>query len=457
VGKKNVLRRQLWQIRNLGISHVVAKVIRRFWRRSSVVASPAADLFSRILGATTDRVESIREEVQQVDLQKRVAFDKGDFAEYVRLGKLNGELKDQWSRTLGIDPSATRILGSSFFGPLGHIAQLDYYAKSQVLGCAGGNSIKILVEKSRIPNWSLFECWSGHFAFEEISPQQWTDVHAFLEPITETADFARMESGYEQYLFNWDRLNRQWESEKRQHLLSISQEHVDRGVRAMAKMGLPAGAWFVCFHVREGDHRVSNRGANARIETYFDAMTEVVQRGGFAIRIGDTDMTPLPPMHGVIDYAHAIQRADWLDVYLWAKSRFFVGTGSGPIHVPGLFGVPVLMTNAAAVGLVPPYFPGGMLITKHFLDDETGRDLSLDEALARGAGWNWSADFTRHGVRLEDNSSDEIRQAVCDMFDAVDGSSTSYTAGQANFDAMRRGAGSAITTPCAPSFAERYA
>jgi hypothetical protein len=97
-----------------------------------------------------------------------------------------------------------------------------------------------------------------------------------------------------------------------------------------------------------------------------------------------------------------------------------------------------------------------MMITKHMIDIDTDRVLNVGEALQRGAGWNWSADFSRHGVRLEDNSANEIRDAVVDMFDAVEGRAPTPTVGQINFGALRRSAGSAITTPCAPSFAERF-
>lgn len=454
--KKNAIRRQFWQIRHLGLGHVFAKVRRRIRRPRTAVPSPEAELIARVLGASSDRATHLQDMIRELDVRKRAAFEDGRFAEYVEIGREIGVHKDQWADSLGLNPRATRIIGSSFFGPLGHIAQLDYYAKARLLGVSGCERTVILADRDRIPNPALFELWTSHFHVEYVSSRDWADAHLLCEPIAETADFVQTGSSREPTMFYWDAVNRSWESEGHAPRLALPEDIVDRGNRAMEKMGVPRGAWYVCFHVREGDHRMSYRGPNARVETYVEAMAEVVRRGGYAIRMGDADMTPLPNMPGVIDYAHAVQRADWLDVYLWATCRFFVGTGSGPIHIPGTFGVPVLMTNTSAVGMFVPYSTGAMMITKHMIDMSTTRELNIGEALARGVGWNWSADFSRHGVRLEDNSASEIRDAVVDMFDAVDGKRPSHTAGQTRFDEMRRSAGSAITTPCAPSFAERF-
>ena len=90
------------------------------------------------------------------------------------------------------------------------------------------------------------------------------------------------------------------------------------------------------------------------------------------------------------------------------------------------------------------------MITKHFHDSTTKRELSLAEALERRVGWNWSADFSRQGVEMRDNTPEEIRDAVVDMFTHAQSS----TAAQRALDEQRRSAGSAITTPFAPTFAE---
>ena len=454
--KKNAVRRQLWQIRHLGFGHVFGKVRRRVRRLKSVVPSSEAELIGRIFGMSSDRAVDLREKIRGLESRKREAFDGGKFAEYVGIGREIGALKDQWAISLGLDPNATRIIGSSFFGPLGHIAQLDYYVKARTLGLSGSGRTVVLADRDRIPNPTLFGLWGGLVDVEYVDAREWAGIHMLCEPIAETADFVRTESSRESTMFYWDAINRRWESEGRAPLLAVPGDIIDRGRSVLERMGVPREAWYVCFHVREGDHRISYRGPNARVETYVDAMAEVVRRGGYAIRMGDADMTPLPKMPGVIDYAHAVQRADWLDVYLWATSRFFVGTGSGPFHVPGMFGVPVLMTNTSAVGMFVPYSTRAMMITKHMIDSNTGRELHVGEALQRGAGWNWSADFSQHGIRLEDNSPGEIRNAVVDMFDAIEGKAITPTAGQTQFDELRRNAGSEITTPCAPSFAERF-
>ena len=97
----------------------------------------------------------------------------------------------------------------------------------------------------------------------------------------------------------------------------------------LKRWGLPADAWFVVIHVREGDHRPHARLQNSDISTYFPMMREIVSSGGWVIRMGSPLMRPLPEMQNVIDYAHAIERVDWMDVFLWAKAKFSIATNSG--------------------------------------------------------------------------------------------------------------------------------
>ena len=47
----------------------------------------------------------------------------------------------------------------------------------------------------------------------------------------------------------------------------------------------------------------------------------------------------------MIDYACSDLRSDWMDIFLCAQCRFFIGCQSGLSAVPSVFGVPVVMTD----------------------------------------------------------------------------------------------------------------
>ena len=58
--------------------------------------------------------------------------------------------------------------------------------------------------------------------------------------------------------------------------------------------------------------------------------------GGWVIRIGDSNLSPLPALANFFDYCRSEMRADWMDIFLLANCRFMLGTNSGPCFVPAL-------------------------------------------------------------------------------------------------------------------------
>jgi len=443
------IARQLWQVRNMGLGHVVRKIVRRV-ARGSKVSTASVEAQRTRASRVTERSTRMEADLRILSEEVRAAFDDGRYADYLRLGAEAGELRDDLAREWGMDPNERRIIGSSFLGPLGHLSFLDMYVKGMSLGLMDQRSTVVLAEPAKTANRAYLQLWEDHLEVKKTTSKQWVDVDLLQWPICERADFVRTANGYANSMSFWDRANRLWEGDRRSPLLTLDERTLERGKAVLGKMGVKDDDWYVCFHVREGDHRLTYRGPNADVATYGAAMAEVVRRGGVAIRMGDTDMTPIREETGIVDYAHSVRRADWMDVFLWATCKFFVGTGSGPIHVPGTFGVPVLMTNTSAIGMFPSYSENSMMITKHFHDSTTKRELSLAEALERRVGWNWSADFSRQGVEMRDNTAQELRDAVIDMF----AQAPSLTAAQRALDEQRRSAGSAITTPFAPRFAE---
>ena len=64
-------------------------------------------------------------------------------------------------------------------------------------------------------------------------------------------------------------------------------------------------------------------------------------------------MTPLAPSDRIVDYALSAEKSPWMDVFLCARGRFFLGGASGLQLVPLTFGVPCAVANAAPMGSRP--------------------------------------------------------------------------------------------------------
>lgn len=223
-------------------------------------------------------------------------------------------------------------------------------------------------------------------------------------------------------------INRRWGA--RPALWNLSQEDVERGWKCLQSLGVPRDSWFVCFHCREKgflqtefhDYR------DVSVENYMLAVKAIVVRGGWAIRMGDPTMRGLPKMEGVVDYCHESLRSDWMDTFLCACCRFFLGSGSGISWVSSIFGVPVATANAAPLTHALVLRPGDLGIPKLYWSKIQKRYLSFSEILDSGMGdFRFTKQFHDAQIELIENSPEEIRDLCLEMLDRVEGKAV-YTA-----------------------------
>jgi putative glycosyltransferase (TIGR04372 family) len=178
---------------------------------------------------------------------------------------------------------------------------------------------------------------------------------------------------------------------------------------------------------------------NADITTYDLAIDAIVERGGWVIRMGDPSMPRLPARKGVVDYAHSPHKADWMDVFLCATCRFYVGTSSGLAYVPNLFWTPCVLTNWFPTGTRPLNGTDLFIPKMHWYDAQN--DLApFAESLAPPLGHIHASPTLRAmGVSLKDNTREDLRDVVVEMLDRLEARAV-YTAEdaylQARFDAV---------------------
>ena len=330
------------------------------------------------------------------------------------------DAQNDFAREHQLDKLGIRFQGD-FLTIIGHIALLDAYVKMGILG-QRSTARPILLIGPGLSNPCYLDYWRRYL------PDMITDPVA-LEILWPLAKYledrygAVMDSSgqqiYELKTFNRERaIQSQWEAEGRGLLLTLTGSDHERGWRCLRGLGVSADAWFVGMHVREG--RVQGE-RNADINTYRIAIESIVARGGWVIRMGDPSMTPLPAMPQVIDYAHSKVRSDWMDVFLWARCRFFIGTQSGPAWVPPTFGVPCVITNWPSMG-IRLWFNKDLCIFKLNWSEREARYVNFAEVisspLARGECTQYRAS---RGIKFVDNTPEEINDVVIEMLDRLDG------------------------------------
>jgi len=251
--------------------------------------------------------------------------------------------------------------------------------------------------------------------------------------------------------------NQAWEALENPPLLTLADEHEEQAISFLRSCGFAPDAWFVGLHVREDSSSSLKEGRNASINDYLPMVERITGEGGWVIRIGDRRMPPMPPMPRVIDLTRTAVRPPAVDIFVCAKSRFFVGTSSGPSTVPSCFGVPILWSNATGVAFHGFYLPKCRIVPKLLLRDGASSPITLEEMVHLGiAGMDSSLHSASKGSSLKwvDNSPDLLDAAAAEML------SGSYNAalsrGQISYQDLLAKAGNWYRPVLASSFIDRY-
>ena len=337
-------------------------------------------------------------------------------------------LQREQAKKRGLDKLGMRFLGDSWFYSFGHAAILDYYFKMGLLGLRPPQKTVLALHPSlKFPNRFLFDQWRPYVDVvtdPSTLGLSWEDV----ELLKDEFSGATFPDGTTRcwYLSAGALIQRQWESEKRPPLLALPEAEAQRGKACLGRLGLPQDAWYVCLHVREAGfwQHLDNQNPNTRdanIDTYLPAIRSITARGGWVIRMGDPSMKPLPPMEHVVDYAHSPSKSEWLDVFLLASCRFFLGLNSGPAFIPPIFGVPCALTNWSPIA-IPSWYGKDIWIPKLFWSKKERRHLALDEISSAGLSHqDYRQQYESRGVALQDNTAEEINELVLEMLDRLAG------------------------------------
>ena len=205
-----------------------------------------------------------------------------------------------------------------------------------------------------------------------------------------------------------------------------------RGQAGLRAMGIPEGAQFVCLTVRDSAYLASHyQGADTSAHNFRDsdiqnvvlAAEALADRGYYIVRMGAKVRAPFESAsEQVIDYATNGMRSDFMDIYLGAKCAFCISTSTGFDAVPFIFRRPIVYINSVHIGWLFTFSKRFLAIAKHHYSIREGRELSLREIFSNDVGFSLSgADYEAKGIRLIENTPEEIRDVVIEMDELIKG------------------------------------
>ena len=214
--------------------------------------------------------------------------------------------------------------------------------------------------------------------------------------------------------------------------ISFTPEEEKLGIAGLEKMGIPASAKFVCLIVRDDaylkyyfkdiDFSYHNY-RDCDIKNYVAAAESLTARNYFVVRMGAKVSVPMPtnnPM--IIDYGFNGMRSDFMDIYLGAKCTFCISTGTGWDAVPVIFRRPIVYTDYVPIADIQTSSNKFLTIIKNHAWKNNGKLLTMSEIFSSELGRCFDTDgYEKKGVKLIDNSPEEIRDVVIEMANTLEG------------------------------------
>jgi putative glycosyltransferase (TIGR04372 family) len=342
-----------------------------------------------------------------------IAWRLGDYQESVGLRRAClSEVVN--SQAISDDFVPANFMSVGWSAAIGHLGYLGFFTFGQELGLAPSNHRQIPVRNSselrnlqmlfqdRLSplhyqhSYSIFEHASQWHQSERLSiirtSKGMVDIHQFTEDVFSHPSY-----------------------DPKLHSLKLPTHYLERAREKLSSLGLPKDVWFVSLHVREKPNVRDAR--NASIGNYLSAISEITARGGWVVRFGTGLMSPLPKLANVIDLSPESEAYTFLHYYLLGHARFVLVTTSGPMELAKSLGTPVLGTNTTSIARnMQSAPPGTMYIPKKWV--RKNRNVSFAELLGGREGYseNDLKEKADAGYQLIENTPEEIRAAVVDMF-----------------------------------------
>lgn len=318
-----------------------------------------------------------------------------------------------------------RFLKITSISSIGHLSvEPDCYIKEGILGLHPMYNPIILAPHKKVANVHLLNYWRRYIKIIS-SPL----LCILLDPLSQNRFTTYNIKKYASVLYkgaDYPKIQREYSG--RPPLLSLTEFDYKRGWASLRELGVPEGAWFVCVHCREEgyaprkDQMYAQKHRNADIHNYIPAMETIVKRGGWVIRMGDPTMKPIPQMDHVIDYAHLDIRSDWMDIFLCASCKFFIGSDSGLFTLANVFGVPAGVVNMAPMEMVLTYGTSNVSIPKFVWSLREKRYLSFKEVFSSSiSNFRFDYLYSEAGVCTVENSPDDIKEVAMEMLDRIEG------------------------------------
>jgi putative glycosyltransferase (TIGR04372 family) len=185
---------------------------------------------------------------------------------------------------------------------------------------------------------------------------------------------------------------------------------------------MPDDAWFVGLHLRSGGD-ITRAGRNASFKNYVSSIEMIQERGGWVIGLGQDYAENYPTLRlknfiNSAGFGLSTLDLEVLNIFVWANSKFFIGSLSGGTNVPGMFGTPILWADIHPLAHFRPPASRDRILPRRVLHLETRKYLSFSEMVSESHQYCQSENpikLIQNGYSLVHNDPKEICDAALEM------------------------------------------
>ena len=274
----------------------------------------------------------------------------------------------------------------------------------------------IIADRKQITNPYLFKYFQNYIELIE-SPKYFNQMKFISEVNKVAIDVASLFNGkYYPHHFATNFVNQELKktNDKKFKKFKISTDDYVHGYKNLKKFGITQKDWYVLFHIRDGK---GDEYRNSNPETYIKAMKYVINKGGWAIRVGRFEKFKFPKITGLLDYSFSNIASDRMDIFLAATCKFCVATSSGFAPIPKYFGRPVLLTNCIPISAYLELDKNDIFLPKKFYHDKSNKLIEFKNNFSFPTNYfNSPVIFKKNNIKFSNNSEEDLKLATEEMF-----------------------------------------
>ena len=206
---------------------------------------------------------------------------------------------------------------------------------------------------------------------------------------------------------------------KGQIFLKPRDYHIEKAKYLIKKFSIKIDKWFVGMHLRYAQDDRSLRNPSTIL--YKQAIKYINKNGGSVILVGSKSNEIYNNLISAIDTTklplNQFER-ECLGIYIWSKSKFFVGSLSGGTNPPTTFGVPTIWLDIFPNCCFRPPNQEDICLPKRVFYIPENRYLSFEEADSEDHYFSQNENkdtALKYGYRIDSVSNDLVEEVLKQM------------------------------------------